>query len=201
MWMDTVSEQSKVDVPNTKAMLARLEASRSIAAESLTELELQREKMMQIDRLNEEQTEELTKAGWLAKKLSVRGRVSTFFQKKPSSKGSKKTKDKQPQTPKKDDQKSKKEELSEEDKIWKDKDKGPTHPDYSVPELTQEQQQMIKEQDGDLDQMSNILQDMKEISKKMNSTLNSQSKVIDHIGEQVERNSELTIKTTMKITR
>jgi len=187
------------DVPDTKAMVAKLEASRSIAAQSLGDLEIHREKMIQIQLLDEEHTQELTKAQWLAKRLSVRGRISTFFNKRPGNKGGKLSgksqKDKQTKVSKKD----LKEVISDEDIIWNDQT--PIHPDYSIPELTQEQQQLIKEQDNDLGQMSNILQDMKDMGLKMNTSLNAQSKMIDHIGEQVDKNAEVTQKTAMKLAR
>jgi hypothetical protein len=51
-----------------------------------------------------------------------------------------------------------------------------------MPVFSDEQKQLIKEQDEDLDQMCSLLEDMKHISSQMNSTLASHSKAIDKIG-------------------
>jgi len=120
----------------------------------------------------------------------------------------------------KKDKKSKKErkkekeeeELSPEDRIWKER----SDPSYKPPpqkhlpepqqtdlppDLTASQLHMIREQDGDLDEMANILGSLREMAQITNVELQHHSKKIDIMDEQIEKNLHSTKKTTAKLGR
>jgi len=170
-----------------------------------------------IHKLNEEEKEVLKSSEWQLKKLSVRGRISTFFQKKPKSekkahKELAKKKDKADVDKKKvnlaTEQPAVEEELTEEDGIWhpekKKTSRGVQQPAESsensyLEGMTPAQREMIEDQDRDLDMMSSILGDLKQISIQTNTELNSQSEKIEQIHVQVDQNNYALQKTNIRL--
>jgi hypothetical protein len=91
-----------------------------------------------------------------------------------------------------------KEETTEKDPVWVDRSKDDPfhgHPSY----LSSEQLEMVREQDKDLDQMTDMLSTLREMSIATQSELSSQTKKIDHIDQQVDNNLYSLNKTNKKL--
>jgi len=196
----SADDQSMVS-PNTKAMVARLNDARDIGANSLAQLNEQSEAMDRIHSLNTEHTYTLQEADRNMQKLSIRGRISLLFNKKPKLKKDKKT-EKEPQKESSDDLAQEHppakpptpphEQLTQEELIWHP-EKRPQYSGEHDPEIlagmTEEERKMVEEQDSDLDTMSSLLKDLKQISIRTNAELGTQSKKIDDLHAQVDVNS------------
>jgi len=231
-----MTENNELDkpTPSTKALLRKLEETRDIGTHTLEELNTQGETLGRIQSLNEQHTQTLKGADWHLKKLSVRGRISTLFKKKPTSVSSqnKSEKKQQPKLQAKEtppspavnttaNTKKVEEKLTEEDLIWRPElqqqkaqqqpqlqktqpssQQAPSNPLYDdelLAGMTQEQRATLEEQDQDLDMMSSVLADLKQISMKTNTELVSQGTKIDQIHSQVDQNSYVLQKTNIKL--
>lgn len=244
---ETQTMQQATAPPNTRAMVQKLQETRDMGVDTLSKLSEQSETLDRINSLNDEQKDTLKGADWMMKKLSVRGRIATFFSKKPDvwkdktkvSKHEKKNDkaahkmaaeqplpqqddpshahkdDKHTNNKKKRSSKEKPQEpLTEEDLIWHPELRG-THkvastarpladPDNPTEEeilegMTEEQRQMIREQDEDLDAMASLIGDLKQISIRTGTELNSQSRKIDEIDTKVEMNNYALRQTNIRL--
>jgi len=230
-------EQATVDqnAPNTKEMVRKLQETAGVANATLENLHIQGEQMNRIIDMNDSHTDTLYSAERLTRELSFSGRISNIFRKKythtrtspqlstenPEKKKERKEKERKEKEEKKDknDKKEKKEkkkekqeeELSPEDRIWKERSdpsyKPPPQKDLPAqqkdlpPDLTPAQVQLINQQDGDLDEMANILGSLKEMAQITTVELQHHSKKIDVMDEQIEKNLHSTKKTTAKLSR
>jgi hypothetical protein len=192
--------------PDTKRMVRQLEETTGIAVDMMGKLHEQGDQMNRIIGLNEETGAVLYDAERLTKQLSVRGRISNLFKSKRKSRSNMpaQTSAEQHKDDKKEKKGKKEKALSTEtdpsDTVWVDRSKeDPLH--GHPPELSSSQMAMVQEQDADLDQMSNMLSALKEMSIATQSELNSQSQKIDHIDHQVDKNLYSLQKTTKKLAR
>jgi len=217
------------DVPNTKEMVRKLEETAGVANGMLENLHIQGEQMDRIIDMNNSHSDQLHTAEKLTRQLSFSGRISNLFRRNSSShhhqtkpQMSKETpvkkeekKEKKEDKKEKNEKKNKKEpeeELSPEDALWKERSDPnyvppaksqsvPSSPGAHPADLNAQQLQLVEEQDRDLDQMANILYSLKEMSKVTQTELQSQSKKIDVMDEQVEKNLYTTKKTTAKLAK
>lgn len=218
------------DVPNTKEMIRKLEETTGVASSMLENLHLQGEQMDRVIDMNNGHSDQLHSAERLARELSFTGRISNLFRRKsapshrtvPSSKPQmsnehpekkkEEKKEKKEKKAKPDKKQKEEEELTPEDRIWKEradpnyvppakKESDTMQQGWVHPDLTEAQKQLVQEQDRDLDQMANILYSLREMSQVTNSELHNQSKKIDIMDEQIERNLNSTKKTTAKISK
>jgi len=209
------TENINKDVPDTKAMVRRLEETTGIAGATLEKLQIQGDQMNRVIDMNNEHTDHLYVADRLTTQLSFGGRIKNLFTKKSANtttphpqmskeqeaeqKKEKKRKDKEEKAREK--AKAKEKELTPEDKIWAERAANGIAPDGSPcpVDLSAAQLELIQEQDRDLDQMANILYSLKEMSHVTNTELQSHSVKLDVIDEQVEKNLYSTKKTTARL--
>eukprot|EP00026_Physarum_polycephalum_P017550 Phypoly_transcript_18807.p1 GENE.Phypoly_transcript_18807~~Phypoly_transcript_18807.p1 ORF type:complete len:235 (+),score=39.49 Phypoly_transcript_18807:88-705(+) len=193
--------------PDTKRMVRQLEETTGVAAETMEKLHQQGDQMNRIMGLNDETTAALQSSERLAKQLTFRGRVSNFFRKNHRTRAHSLPARTESTDQHKDDKKEKKEkrrkskeDAAESDPSWVDRSKDdPFH--GHPPELTSSQLEMVKEEDADLDQMSNYLSTLKEMSLATHTELTSQTKQIDQIDKQVDNNLYVLNKTNRKLGR
>lgn len=219
------------DVPNTREMVRKLEETTGVAGGMLESLHTQGEQMDRIIDMNDSHSDQLYTAERLTTQLSFTGRISNIFRKKyahhkskpqiskehPEKKVERKV-EKKESTDKKDKKKQQEEEeLSPEDRLWKERSDpnyvpptktaapanaaAPANTGVYPPDLTTAQMQLIEEQDKDLDQMANLLYTLREMSQVTQVELQNQSKKIDVMDEQIEKNLHSTKKTTAKLAK
>jgi len=212
--MQEVGTTQNNDVPDTKGMVRKLEETMGVAVGTLEKLHEQGEQMGRIIDMNNEHTDVLYEAKQQTRQLSFTGRISNLFRKKkgaqhtahpqlshevPKDKKDKE-REKQEKKEKKEKKKEAEEELSPEDKMWKERADPTSGPKGNHPEgLSDSQLAMVQEQDRDLDQMSIMLSSIKEMTQITAVELNNQTKQIDVMDEQIEKNNNSTKKTTAKL--
>ncbi|KAJ3425052.1 synaptosomal-associated protein [Anaeramoeba flamelloides] len=203
--LDYIQKITQESLESTRKTLSLTNETNQIGIETLNKLYLQGE---QLNKINEDLVsieDNSKKSGWLLKSMDgIIGMTKHLFSKEPTQKNDNKLNEIEN---KKSKEKKKEKEKEKEKEIEKEKLKKKEIKDESIYQeierslFSQEMCDMMDEQDENLNQISDLINGIKEISILQGEEIEKQNKKIDNLTEKVDRSNETTKSNNQKINK